>query len=126
MQYVVKLSASDGKVLNVDLNLPLLNNSAQPDNADCNWTTETTGVISINSGRCGIYGQPGTDSHYGVADLVLSAPSATNSDYGTGVTLSEFVSATGFFNASGNGTLDSSFYVAGGMTAGPIFWVKIS
>jgi hypothetical protein len=50
--YKVKIADSNNKLLVVDINLPTLTMSRNASNPDSNWTTETSGLIAPEMGRC--------------------------------------------------------------------------
>ena len=144
--YKVKIADSGSKTVVIDINLPFVLSSATPDNPDSNWTTETSGLITPNIGRCDLpsgssggstASSDGSSDGSGVApasgDAALPAVSWAASDlrlcvatapYGYGVVLTAFMGAL-TSNASGSGQLYSAFTVSGGLAAGAISWLQL-
>lgn len=72
--YKVKITDSANKLLVIDVELPFFGGLQHADNPDSNWTTETSGLIAPEMGRCDV--RPPSSASSASSDGSIPAPAS--------------------------------------------------
>jgi len=112
--YKVKITDSANKLLVIDVELPFFGGLQHADNPDSNWTTETTGGIIPNIGRCN--SQTSSGSQSAASSDGSSDGSTASSDGSSG----QGDGSSGVSTASSDGSSDGSTAPVSGDAAAPV------